>query len=276
MKWFVTVGFLVCSTLMLLACIHFKHNRHYFEVALQAGFEEVHFKTEEFILYGAVKTENCPQDTLTVYIEGDGAAWHRKGELACDPTPKQPLALWLALKDSSARILYLARPGQFQRNEDPHCRSAYWSLARYSEEVVRAYTAAIDRIKKRVQVHKIGLVGYSGGGVIAALLAARRDDVVWLATVASNLDHRLWCAEHKVTPLKDSLEPKKFGAKLKNIPQIHFVGGRDQIVSQEVVQSYVDALPDNKLVKIVAKEQFDHHCCWQSVWPGLLKMIPGR
>ncbi|MCD6292251.1 MAG: alpha/beta hydrolase [Deltaproteobacteria bacterium] len=275
MKWFMVAASLVCGSWMCGACIS-RLDRSCFAIANQYGFEEVCFKTENFVLYGVVKRENQSQDILTVYIEGDGAAWHRKGELACDPTPRQPLALWLALRDPSAKILYLARPGQFLRDKDPYCQSAYWSLARYSEKVVRAFTVVIDRIKKRMQVHKIGLVGYSGGGVIAALLAARRDDVVWLVTVASNLDHQLWCAEHKVTPLKDSLEPKKFGEELKHIPQIHFVGGRDKIVSQKVVQSYVDAMPDKTLIKIVVKEQFDHHCCWQKVWPELLKTIPGR
>lgn len=276
MKWTMFAALLVCCFWISGACINSRLGRSCFEIATQCGFKEVCFKSEDFVLYGAVKTGSQTQDILTVYLEGDGAAWRRKGELACDPTPRQPLALWLALEDPSAKILYLARPGQFRKSKDPYCQPAYWSLARYSEKVVRAFVEIIDSVKKRMQVHKIGLVGYSGGGVIAALLAARRDDVVWLVTVASNLDHRLWCAEHKVTPLKDSLEPKEFGMKLKNIPQIHFIGGRDQTVSQEVVQSYINAMPDKKLIKIVVEDQFDHHCCWQKVWPELLKMIPGR
>ena len=276
MKWLVVAGLLVCGSFMLVACSHYEFGRHHLGIAAKAGFEEIRFTTTDFIVYGAIKTEKRPSNTLIVYLEGDGSAWRQKSEPARDPTPRKPLALWLALKDPAARILYLARPGQFQRAEDPQCRLAYWSLARYSEKVVKTFNTIIDRVKKEMQVQKIGLLGYSGGGVLAALLAARRDDVCWLATVASNLDHKLWCAWHKVTPLKDSLEPKKFTDTLQKIPQIHFAGGRDQIVPPEIIQSYVDAMPKKKFIKISIEEQFDHHCCWLKEWPRLLKMIPGR
>lgn len=276
MKWLATVGLLVYGLWMLAACAQYRQGQRYFDLASKAGFSEIRFSNEEFAIYGALKHEDRVAEILVVYLEGDGAAWRRKGEPAPDPTPQQPLALLLALEDPAAGVLYLARPGQFQRAEDPHCRPAYWSLARYSETVVKAYSLIIERVKRRKQVQKIGLIGYSGGGVLAALLAARRDDVVWLATVASNLDHRLWCAEHQVTFLRDSLEPKNFGDRLENIPQIHFIGGRDQIVSQKVIQSFISAMADKKSVELVVMKGFDHHCCWQKAWPGLLEMIPGR
>ena len=267
---------LACSFCMLSACSHTELNQRHFENAAEFGFEANRFTTADFIIYGATKTEKSSSDTLIVYIEGDGSAWRRKDEPGRNPTPRNPLALWLALKDPAPKILYLARPGQFQRAGDPRCLSSYWSLARYSEKVVKTFSTIIDRVKKEILVQKIGMVGYSGGGVLATLLAAYRDDVCWLATVASNLDHKSWCVQHKVTPLKNSLEPKKFADKLQNIPQIHFAGGRDQIVPPITIQSYIDELPKKDFIKIIVEEQFDHYCCWQKEWLRLLRMIPGR
>ncbi|MBN2808862.1 MAG: hypothetical protein JXR80_05145 [Deltaproteobacteria bacterium] len=180
----------------------------------------------------------------------------------------------MAIKDPADKILYLARPGQFLQSKDPQCQSCYWLKAeRYSEKVIKAYMIVIDLVKNEQKVKKIALVGYSGGGVIAALLAARRDDILWLATVAANLDLQLYCSQHQITPLDDSLKPIDFTATLQKIPQFHFVGGRDQIVPPEIVQSYINAMPEKKFVTMITKKKFDHHCCWEKEWPQLLNWI---
>ena len=272
---FVASVLLVLGSIMLTSCSHYGSGRSQFDRALKTGFTKIRFMTKDFVIYGAIKNEVSHQDNLVVYIEGDGAAW-RQNKIPADPTPKQPLALDLALADPAPEVLYLGRPGQFRQIDDPQCRPVYWSLARYSEEIVAVFSKLVDVVKKRCHAGKIGLIGYSGGGVIATLLAARRNDVVWLVTIASNLDHELWCREHNVTPLKYSLEPKKFAEKLQKIPQVHFVGGQDRIVARRVVQSYVNSMPESSSIRIVVEEQFDHHCCWREAWPDLIKMIPGR
>ena len=56
------------------------------------------------------------------------------------------------------------------------------------DKVVRVSKQAIDTLKQQFQSEEIVLVGYSGGGAIAALVAARRADVADLISVAGNLD----------------------------------------------------------------------------------------
>jgi hypothetical protein len=66
--------------------------------------------------------------------------------------------------------------------------------------VISASNQAVDALKQRYGAQEIVLVGYSGGGAVAALVAARRTDVVRLVTVAGNLDHLAWTHLHSVPP----------------------------------------------------------------------------
>ena len=132
--------------------------------------------------------------------------------------------------------------------------------------------AAIDNTinQKTFPYTKIGLVGYSGGGAIAALIAARRPNVAWLVTVAANLDHKYWTNLHNLTPLSGSLNPADYAARLQSLPQLHLVGGKDTIVPPQVSQSYVNKFTDTSHIKVRRMTGFDHECCWVKVWPQLL------
>jgi esterase/lipase len=47
--------------------------------------------------------------------------------------------------------------------------------------------AAVTALKRASGASRLRLVGYSGGGVMAMLLAARRDDVAQVVTIAAPL-----------------------------------------------------------------------------------------
>lgn len=127
--------------------------------------------------------------TLTVYIEGDGAEWRSKFEPPADPTPDNPLTLRLALRDPGARVAYVGRPCQYlDAAALAQCPSVLWQRARYGEHAVTMMSAALDVLLLTANVQRLRLVGYSGGGAIAALLAAQRSDVACLVTVAAPLD----------------------------------------------------------------------------------------
>jgi dienelactone hydrolase len=117
------------------------------------------------------------------------------------------------------------------------------------------------------------LIGYSGGGAVAALVAARRGDVIELVTVAGNLDHATWTAIHHVHPLDGSLNPVNAIDALQNIPQIHFVGERDKNVNTAVVNAYAERFPVNRRPRIQIVPEADHSCCWVDRWPVLLKQF---
>lgn len=129
---------------------------------------------------------------VTVYIESDGAPWRLPDEPPADPTPLKPVVLRMAIGDPSPAVAYLGRPCQYLPATDLlRCDPRIWMQARFSDEAVSAMSAAIDKIKQDFGSTNVGLVGYSGGGVMAALLAARRNDVSCVVTIASALDIRL-------------------------------------------------------------------------------------
>ncbi len=208
---------------------------------------------------------------LHVYIEGDGHAWHRRHQLSSDPTPRDPVALRLAAKDKSPSVLYIARPCQYlDESELRDCDPKYWSSHRYSEAVVGAVDETITQLIESTNVSAVALFGYSGGGAIAALLAARRDDAVSLVTVAGNLDHVAWTSHHEVAPLSGSLNPADIATKIAHLPQVHFVGDDDTIMPRAVADSYKAMVPQSNRVTIQTLSAYGHRCCWEEVWPDPL------
>lgn len=207
-------------------------------------------------------------ELLTVFVEGDGNAWSSRSRPSADPTPKNPLALKLALSsDGNARIAYMARPCQFEARAWPGCTPALWTGARYGDESLAVMSSALDAIKEEGE--QVLIVGYSGGGVMAALLAATRDDVVGFITVAANLDTEAWTEHHQVSPLVGSLVPLAYGERLAKIPQVHLVGGRDEIVPLGITDSYLREVAISAKMHRITQPEFDHHCCWVRDWPAI-------
>ena len=115
------------------------------------------------------------------------------------------------------------------------------------------------------------LVGFSGGGTIAALLAATRDDVDRLITVAGNLNHQAWTTHHSISPLSHSLNPADYREQLAHIEQIHFVGANDKVIPPFLTQQFVTDLPDNSQAKVVVVPNQEHGCCWEDIWADLMQ-----
>ncbi len=241
-------------------------------IAAPHGLKRQLIPAGDFTLLSYQRLSPAGDDRLVVYLEGDGLAWINRGQISDDPTPEDPLALRLAAADDAASVLYLARPCQFVMASHPrNCAPRYWSTARYSEEVVASAGRAIDLVEAAAGKRKLELVGYSGGGVLAALLAARRDDVVRVIAVAADLDLPSWTAYHHLTPLAESLNPTDFAARLARVPQVIFLGERDDVVPPSVVQHYRSALPASAPIAIVPLAGFSHDCCWVEAWPALLR-----
>ena len=272
-----TSFFLACLSACLLSagCGQFfqppREKAHTF--AISHGWNPVHFNSNGFPLTGFMKRGAKTGGILRVYIEGDGFSWKNRYDLSKDPTPKDPVALRMAITDNGSNLFYLGRPCQYCKDiaEAPLCRPQYWSTHRYSSEIIDAMSISIDQVMKRTKAESVELVGFSGGGTVAALLSARRSDVVWFATVAANLDLQAWTSLHRVTPLNKSLNPADFIATLQAVPQIHFVGNKDKKVPEVIIRSYLDRMTDHSMSKIVLLPGFDHNCCWVEQWPTILK-----
>ena len=208
-------------------------------------------------------------DSLTIYIEGDGAAWLTPYRPPRDPTPVRPTALALSAVDPGSAVVYLGRPCQYlDQHALADCSPLWWTTQRFAPEVLTAYDLALDHLKARAGARTLRLIGHSGGGVIATLLALRRQDVSSLITVASPLAIGDWARVKGISPLDGSLDPL---LEAGNLPSAtHWLGSNDEIVPVAVVELFVRV----KGGRVILVEGYDHACCWARDWPKFLKESP--
>lgn len=237
-------------------------------LALRRGWGEVQIETRLFELasWGPV---GVTSESLWIYLEGDGLAYLSAERVSDDPTPVEPLALAMATAQPNGVAVYLARPCQYLARAEP-CPSRYWTQGRFAPEVIESIDAAVDTLKARYHAERLTLVGYSGGGALAALVAARRTDVERLVTVAGNLSIKAWADEKRLTRLAGSLDPADVRDRLLSLEQWHFAGSADEVVPVKLTESFVAGMPNAHLT---LEPGFDHRCCWVDAWPGLWSSI---
>jgi hypothetical protein len=240
--------------------------------ALAKNFQKSLISTDKFTLTSFQKIEDLHRP-IAIYIEGDGRTWVTRTKLSDDPTPKNPLALKLAFLDPSANVAYLARPCQYTPlHLNKACSPIIWSEQRFSESVVHSMNQAIDVIKMNAKAKHIHLVGFSGGGAIAVLIAARRNDVLTLRTVAGDLDPDKLSQYHQTTPLKGSLNPTHVIPKLTLFPAHHFSGEKDPVVPNFIAEGFVNEMIRNgsHCTRHTVLKEATHHEGWEKVWKDLL------
>lgn len=262
-KLFISLFVLTC----LVACntIEDRQNRG-LSVASEAGWHASTIVADRFHLTSFSSQDTTTNDALVIFIEGDGLVANRDGVTSNDPSPNNPIALKLALAHPESNVAYLARPCQYQVDRE-RCSSIFWTTHRYSAEVVSAFNNAISQLKTERKAKNIILVGYSGGGTIAVLVAARRSDVSKIITVAGNLDTSAWSSRNQVS-LTGSLDPMTVVQSIRHIPQTHFVGNSDANIQPSDTMAFVSAANSDNLKSIVVPG-YDHSCCWVNGWRTL-------
>ena len=266
-------GWLLAATLLAGGCAlpsPQARGDHALQQAPAAGWQPARLTAGRFellALHAAPAEAEVPE--LAVFIEGDGLAWLDPRTPSDDPTPRDPLALRLALAEPHRPSAWLARPCQYaSASAAARCRQSDWTAARFSEEIIASMNAALDQLKQRLGARQLVLVGYSGGGAVAALLAARRDDVAQLVTVAAVLDTGAWTRAHGLSPLAGSLDPMRVAPGLAALPQWHFVGTRDAVTGRAAVQPFVDRQP-GRHAHIEALPFTHADSRWAADWPRL-------
>jgi hypothetical protein len=263
---------LICALsvgLTLTGCVGLRRDRAA-AIAASAGFRARQFDAGAFVLAGWQRGGAVSGGTLTVYLEGDGRAWLNRAQIADNPTPDDPVALRLAAADPAPSVLYLARPCQYVEGDAArHCAPFYWSSGRLAPDVVEAADRAIETAVAETGASGVELVGYSGGGALAVLVAARRRDVVRLVTVAADLDLAAWTRHHAVSPLSGSLDPIGVAERVAPLPQLHYAGAADEVVPPAIVESFgrKAGLAADQLAVIPG---YTHFCCWAEDWPDLV------
>lgn len=208
-------------------------------------------------------------DVLHVYLEGDGSPWRHRTIIMPDPTPRSPLMLKLMAIDPHLAA-YLGRPCYNGTSNDPGCDNSLWTSGRYSKAVVQSMAAAIRSLAKRLQVSELWLLGHSGGGTLAMLLAAEVEEVTKVVTVAGNLDTDAWTDFHNYTKLYSSANPAKLPALRETVTQWHLLGARDRVIPSSLVRN---AIARQRTAHTFLLPGYSHGCCWAQVWPTVLEAL---
>ncbi|SOE99410.1 hypothetical protein SAMN05446635_7426 [Burkholderia sp. OK233] len=265
------LGMLMIS--VVTGCATLDRDTHADAQAEAAGLKRELINTDGFVLT-AFSRISRPDAPLNLYVEGDGLAWISRSEPSLDPTPREATGLALAAADPAANVVYLARPCQFTPMAmNPRCGVPYWTGKRFAPEVVASMDEAVSQFAARMPGQRINLVGYSGGGALAVLVAARRTDVASIRTVAGNLDDEFVNRLHDVSSMPQSENAIDFASRVASIPQIHFSGADDTVVPPAVAQRFVDTT-GKRCAQARTVPDVKHDGDWSALWPALLGVTP--
>ncbi|MCC8484105.1 MAG: alpha/beta hydrolase [Rickettsia endosymbiont of Labidopullus appendiculatus] len=231
-------------------------------------FEKKLVKAGDFVIttYQHILDKDSP---YVFYIEGDGSISIGQYAIADNPTPSKVMLFKLATLDTRPNVVYIARPCQYTPVElNPNCNQVYWTDKRMAEEVIESINIVINSINNDKPA---SLVGFSGGGSVAILVAARNKHIKDIITVAGNLDIKNFSKHHKVYGLKKSLNPIDYAIKINNIPQLHISGSKDKIVPSSIMHGYIKASSSNCIQQKIFPN-ITHTKGWDKVWQDVLKI----
>ncbi|WP_299204223.1 alpha/beta fold hydrolase [uncultured Amphritea sp.] len=166
--------------------------------------------------------------------------------IAANPTGiKNPL-LQLARQDKNNAV-WLGRPCYFGLQNGRNCSPHQWTFGRYSDTVADSLKEIIDSLAGDKQVI---LVGHSGGGVLATIIAQRSSLVTGLITLAAPLDTDSWTSAHGYSPLYDSVNPAHLPNSQHSLKQLHITGDRDSEVTIQHQTDYLRQYPAARQVSL--------------------------
>lgn len=200
------------------------------------------------------------ESTAHIYIEGDGLPWRSLTRISSDPTPRNAVALNL-MKYDNTHAVYLGRPCYFGLQSDARCSQRLWTSGRYSEEVVDEMNQAITDYLEKKNLKYAVLVGYSGGGTLALLLANRNARIKGSLLIAPNFDIDAWVGLHGFTPLYESLNPAR-EVKKHDFKEIYWFGEKDENVP---LIPFARAAKSRSQSEVRELANANHSCCWEDV-----------
>ena len=263
--------------------------------ALDAGFHReslADYPGLALVYSGATLKKSLTSDPdfrILVFLEGDGAPWSGSGfRPPSDPTPRKSIVLALAIQEVHLRslepqrpdrpvvVVYLSRPCQFVTHK-ALCSPELWASERYGDLVLRLMDEAISQIisspsvshgSQKTQPNRVSiyLIGHSGGGTMAALLAGGRADAVCLITLASPLDLAAWTRRQNLSPLAGSIDPARTPEKLAKTQSHHFLGGNDRLVDRPALGVFADRQPGRTVDLMTG---VSHSVGWERNWKAI-------
>jgi hypothetical protein len=233
------------------------------------GFERKIVQASEFrhVVYFA--NQGSAGKTLHVYLEGDGLPWVSRQKISADPTTRSSVMLPLMGIDTNPAV-YVGRPCYQGLSNDPGCNAALWTFSRYSQQVVDSMTEVIRQIVSRHGYTSVKLMGHSGGGTLALLIAQNLPETTAIVTLAGNLDIDAWTDHHHYTPLYGSLNPVEDAVLNPAIYQLHLQAVEDQQVPPKLAKKW---LVQQTNAEVYLYPKFNHRCCWKDVWQKVLTRV---
>lgn len=237
------------------------------QVAINNSFKKELVKSDNFLITTYQKIQDHTQP-IVFYIEGDGLP-QKGGFLTDNPTPIKQMLIKLAVLDKRPNVVYVGRLCQYTPMElNPKCKQNYWGSERFSIETVNVIN---DIIAKISQNKPYSLIGFSGGGTIATLIAAQDKNVKDIITLAGNLDTDEFL---KLQGLPgyfiNSINPVKIAGKINHIPQLHISGGADSRVPKIILDNYLAASGSSTCVQSKIYSGIAHQGAWYKIWQEIL------
>lgn|GEM_PF-1746927 len=285
-------GLFSCAPLPLLK----QTSHHTVQRALEAGFSQQYFLSYPGLVLvhpGGLPKEGSSSGSnlrILIFIEGDGAPWSGSGyRPPSDPTPRNSIVLKLAVQEVHLRsegsqkqrsrpvvVAYLSRPCQFEPNH-ALCSPKLWTSDRYGSRVLGLMEAAIDQIissslvslrgdKAQFSQVSVYLIGHSGGGTMAALLAGSRREVNCLVTLAAPLDLAAWTSRQNLSPLDGSIDPALDPKKLAKTQSHHFLGQDDTLVDLPALGVFAGRQPGGTVDLLAG---VSHTAGWERNWKAI-------
>lgn len=234
--------------------------------SVKFGLVESSIKTPLFELAVFDNVRQSSKSELHVYLEGDGVPFIQNRFVNTDPTSIKATALSLINQDQSRSIL-VGRPCYHGKLSGSCSDNKWWTSHRYNLKVVEAMSHAINSYNSNND--QVVLIGFSGGGTLAMLIADKINALKKIVTISANLDTNAWTHHHAFSPLSGSLNPMTNLFHSDDIAQLHLLGEQDKNIPYWL---WADKLKSQNSTA-VSYPDFTHSCCWSSVWPKILKVI---
>ncbi len=254
----IRISMIIASVLLLnVSCSTPASKMHNY--AISHNLKAITFHNTDIPLRSYTNTKKQEQiDTAYIYLEGDGQPWEKGLWPAEDPNSRNPIMLSL-MSRSNKPSLYLARPCYGWEKMPKSCHTRLWTSGRYSEMVVHQLNLALTQYKKDYYIKRYIIIGHSGGGALAMLLAARREDIAAVLTLAGNLDHPSWTQHFGYLPLSDSLPPPAISSlpllQSKQQTHWHLIAKKDKVIPLPLIERAIKRYPGARSFYF---QDFDH------------------
>ena len=233
--------------------------------ACQEGYDRVVIKGKGFKHAVFRPKKQAKGKNLHIYIHGDGKPFITSNHVSPDPDGDIcPVFELMALDDAPKDLL--GRPCYNGLCKSEHCGPFYWTLARYSPQVVSSMILCIKKLS--VNYPEITLIGVSGGGTLAVLAGQFLDRVTRIITMGANLDIETWARKHRYTPLAESWNPMDMKGPAPTVKQTHIAGGKDKNVPWTIIHSYC---LKHRNAEMVMVREATHTGPWKEAFVQALK-----